>query len=58
MYRLFEISVISIVHTDLGVNVGTLLGLRGHYMTPYDAYIKQPASHRGTALDMEKQCSI
>ena len=58
MYRLFEISVISIVQADLVVNVGTLLGLRGHYMTPYDAYIKQPASHRGTALDMKKQCSI
>ena len=58
MYRLFEMSVISIVQADLGVNVGTLLGLRGHYMTPYDAYIKQPASHRVTALDMKKQCSI
>ena len=58
MYRLFEISVISFVKADLGVNVATLLGLRGHYMTPYDAYIKQPASHRGTALDMKKQCSI
>ena len=48
----------SIVQADLGVNVGTLLGLRGHYMTSYDAYIKQPASHRVTALDMKKQCSI
>ena len=31
MYRLLEISVISIVQADLGVNVRRL-GLRGHYM--------------------------
>ena len=36
----------------------TLLGLKGHHMTPYDAYINQPASHRVTALDMKNQHSI